>query len=326
MKNHTYILKWATDCLISKGYILQHPTEIVLETPWSNVIRFPTSKGDVYLKQTPPSISLEPKITQLLADQFHASVPTVIAINDDLYCFLMEDAGKSLREYLKNEFRQDLLCQAIKQYTTIQRSIEHHLEPFLALGVPDWRLDKFPKLYHQITNQTEFLKADGITDKELQLLHDLNPKFSEQCEVLSQYQIPETLVQNDFHSNNILFEQNTKKITFIDLGETVITHPFFSLHTCLRQATIHHGVKELDKTYQQLQDACFENWLDLSPKKRLLTGFMLAKQLWPIYSAFGHYRLVIGVDLQAFKAYYVNRPHRLAGYFREYIASTSEAT
>ena len=168
--------------------------------------------------------------------------------------------------------------------------------------------------------QEEFLKADGMTDEELQLLHDLSPQISEQCGSLSKFGIPETLVQTDFHSNNILFNSHTQKITFIDLGETVITHPFFSLHTFLRQTIIHHGVKELDQIYYQLQEACFKNWMEFS-RNRLLEGFKLAKNLWPIYSALGAYRLMSGVDLQAFKSYYADRPHRLVGYFREYISS-----
>ena len=166
MKNHNLILRWATDCLTSKGYALQQPPEIVLETPWSTVVRFSTSKGYVYLKQTPPAISLEPKIIQLLRNQFHASVPFVIARNDDLHGFLMEDAGQTLRAYLKTDFQPDLLLQAIDQHTMIQRSAENHAESFLALGVPDWRLEKLPKLYAQLIHQTAFLKTEGLTDKE----------------------------------------------------------------------------------------------------------------------------------------------------------------
>lgn len=319
---HTPTINWATDYLISKEYSLQHSPEMLIETPWSNVIRFSTSQYDVYLKQMPPAISLDPKIIQLLADQCQASVPVVIATNDSLHCFLMKDAGLNLRSYLKTEFQPDLLCQAIKAFTTIQRSTESHIQSFLALGVPDWRLDKFSKLYDQIIKQTAFLKADGMTDNELKILQDLSPKVAEQCELLSQYQIPETLVQPDFNTNNILFDPSTKKMTLIDLGEIAITHPFFSLHNFLYQATIHHGVKEGDQRWHQLQNACFENWLELATKKRLLEGFMLAKKLWPIYGAFGCYRLMMSVDLQAFRSHYANRPNRLADSFREYIAST----
>lgn len=322
MINHKHIIKWSTDCLTSKGYSLRHLPEIVVETPWSNVIRFSTSSKDVYLKQTPPSIFIEPKIMQLLTNQFHARVPVVIAINDDLHCFLMEDAGQTLRKYLKIEAQPDLLCKAIRQYTTIQRSTENHIESFLALGVPDWRLDKLPYVYDQIINQTALLKSEGITDEELEILRDLNPKITEQCELLSQYRIPETIVQPDFNTNNILFDSNTRKMTLIDLGEIVISHPFFSLHNFLLQAAIHHDLKEPNQIFYQLQDTCFENWLKLTTKNQLLEAFMLIKKLSPIYSALAFHRLMMSVDLQVLKSFYANKPNRLASYFREYAAST----
>jgi hypothetical protein len=86
----------------------------------------------------------------------------------------------------------------------------------------------------RLISETEFLKADGMTGEELQILQDLSPKISEQCELLAQYKIPETLVQPDFNTNNTLLNLITHKITFVDLGEITITHPFFSLGTCTK--------------------------------------------------------------------------------------------
>ena len=327
INNQIHLLKWGTDCLVSNGYSIKHSPEIVLSTPWSTVIRFSTSTGNVYLKQTPPSIylSLEPKLIRLLSEQFHASVPVVIAINNDLYCFLMKDAGKSLRETLKAKFRPELLCQAIKQYAAIQRSTENHIETFFKLGVLDWRLGKLPILYDQMINQSDFLRAEGITDKELQILHDLSPQFLAQCTLLSNYGIPETLGYHDFHDNNVLIDPNTKRMTFIDWGETSIIHPFFSLYTCLQQATTHHGVKEADQTYQKLQDACFENWLGSTTKNQLLEVFILGKQLQPIYCVLTCYRCMTSVDLQAYKSYYANRPSQITRCLREYIGSSGKS-
>ncbi len=321
MKNHRHTIKWATDCLTSKGYSLTGSPEIVVETPWSNVIRFSTSKEDVYLKETPPLLFIKSKILELLKNQLHASVPIVIASSNDLHCFLLKDAGLSLRKYLKTEFQPGLLHQAIKQYTTIQRLAENHIGALLALGAPDWRLNKLPNLYCQLLNQAELLKSEGITNEELKILHDLSPKIYEQCKLLSEYKIPETLVQPDFNTNNTLFDRIRKKMTIIDLGEIVIAHPLFSLHNFLLQATIHHGVKELGQTYYQLQHTYCENWLELVTKKQLTEIFTLIKKVLPIYSALAQYRLMMSVDLQAFKFYYAHRPIKLAGYLREYAAS-----
>lgn len=321
MNDQIQIIKWATDYLASNKYSIKNPPEIVLSTPWSTVIRFTTSIGDIYLKQTPSSIflSLEPQTIRLLSEQFHASVPIVIASNDNLHCFLMKDAGKPLRNTLKTEFKADLLCEAIKQYAAIQRSTEAHIETFLKLGVPDWRLSKLPVLYDQMLNQTDFLKAEGITDEELQKLRDLAPQFAAQCICLSNYGIPETLGYHDFHDNNVLIDPTTKKMTFVDWGETAIIHPFFSLYTCMEQSIKHHGVKKADQTYNKLQDACFENWLGLATKKQLLEVFTLSKQLRPIYCILACYTFMISVDLQAYKSYYANRSSQIAEHFREYM-------
>lgn len=324
MQDFNIFTKWATFCLASKGYAIQHSPEIVLSTPWSVVIRFSTSTEDFYLKQTPPAISAEPQIIKLLSEQFHASVPIVIAINEDLHCFLMHDAGKVLRDTLKEKFSPSLLCQAIKEYAAIQRSTEDNVEKFIKLGVPDWRLSKLPILYDQILKQRDFLKADGMTDKELQTLQGLRPKFLAQCESLSSYGIPETIGIPDFNDNNTLYDPNTRIMTFIDWGEASITHPFFSLYNIIEQSIIHHGIKESDTNHNKLQHACLEEWLGLVTEKRLLKAFNLSKQLRAIYDTLGYYRLMTSVDLQALNSYYANKPNRLAGHLRKYIAFSKE--
>lgn len=321
MNNQTPSLKWATNCLVSNGYSIERSPEIVLSTAWSTVIRFLTSRGNVYLKQTPPAIAGEAKIIQLLSEQFHASVPVVIAANEELHCFLMKDAGQPMRVVLKAKFSSDLLCQAIKQYAEIQRSAENSIESFIQLGVPDWRLDKLPTLYDQMISQEDFLIEDGLTDKDLQTLHDLKPKFSAQCISLSNYKVPETVGIPDFHDNNVLLDPNSNKLTFIDWGESVITHPFFSLNTMLQQTTTHHGIIEGSPTYLKLRDMCFENWSEVVTLNVGEDLFILVKQLYTFYSILGMYRLMNSVDLQAFKSYYATKPdsRRISGFFKKYI-------
>lgn len=45
--------------------------------------RFSTTAGLFYLKQTPHELSMEPAVTKVLLDQFHASVPIIIATNQE---------------------------------------------------------------------------------------------------------------------------------------------------------------------------------------------------------------------------------------------------
>src|SRR5690242_4965856 len=85
------VVQWGYTYLTSHGYVLKSKIqESVQNTPWSYVVRFTTTNGYVYLKHTPKLISLEAAITQILRDQFHTSVPEVIAYNAELSCFLMK--------------------------------------------------------------------------------------------------------------------------------------------------------------------------------------------------------------------------------------------
>ena len=252
----------------------------------------------------------------------HANVPIVIDINQKLYCFLMKDAGNSLRESLQHHFQTDLLCHAIKKYTYIQRAITKQINTFLALGVPDWQLEKLPMLYEQLIGQKEIFQEDGMTIDELHILHKLSPKFSSMCALLSHHKIPATLDHCDFHDNNILIENNTNNITIIDWGETVIAHPFFSMVSCLNNAAYRYALKETDDAYIELQDACLENWLGFTSQDNLLEAIFLTKRLWPIYSSLGFYRLMMSSNTKGFKSYadqYFTPLGRLTGFFREFI-------
>jgi hypothetical protein len=312
--------QWATEYLLSDGYTLNHQPEDVQITPWSHVSRFATSQGDIYLKHTPPALSLEVVVINILHNQLHAPVPTVIGSNPELHCFLMLDAGIPLREYLKNASDKKMLHRAIPHYTQIQRMAEKNIAVFLQLGVPDWRLDKLPFLYEQFIRNEKFLQAEGITSDELHTLKKLQITFTTLCKHLSDYAITETIDHCDFHDNNILIHAHTRDITIIDWGETVITHPFFSLVSYLHQAMHRYALNETDTLFIEIQNACLENWHSVLQENILLACFHLTKKLWPIYAALGFYRLTLSSNAQTFTI----NSGRIAGFIKKFIAENSE--
>lgn len=202
-------------------------TEIVVQTPWSSVVRINAGHERFYLKNTPPLIALEAEIIKLLHDEFHAPVPTVIAHNAELHCFLMKDAGVSLRSILKQKFDTDLLCKAILQFTSLQITILEHVDKFINMGVPDWRLNKLPDLYQQAILQKDLLISDGLSASEVNELEQMVEKMGYLCEKLSGYSIKSSIVQPDFNDNNTVIDDKSQAITMIDLGEISISHPFF---------------------------------------------------------------------------------------------------
>lgn len=295
------IIQWAFEYLSSHGYKLKNNLpENVQSTPWSYVVRFVTSDGYIYLKHTPELIALEADIIKILHDQFHAFVPEVIAHNFELNCFLMKDAGRTLREILKQKFDVSLFCKAINQFTSTQLAIADHVNILIDIGVPDWRLDKLPALYMQLLSKKEMLITDGLSEKEISELKKLLPTVSGLCKKLSSYAIKQSIVQPDFNDNNTLIADDFQKITMIDLGEIAISHPFFSLLNCLQQAKKHHGLTDEDDAYQQLMDACLKNYMDFESKENLLDAFEIAKIIWFIYGALASERLMLACDKSKF--------------------------
>ncbi len=152
--SHQALITWGVKTLLALGYTLKtKQPEIVQETPWSYVARFLTSNGFVYLKQTPQKLALEASILDVLHKQFHAPVPEVIANNERLNCFLMKDAGQSLRGLLKHAFDEMLLLKAIAQFTALQRVVAEQFDVLLNMGVPDYRLEKLPELYRALLSK-----------------------------------------------------------------------------------------------------------------------------------------------------------------------------
>ncbi|MDF1796534.1 MAG: aminoglycoside phosphotransferase family protein [Coxiellaceae bacterium] len=319
-KTNLSIDQWGYEQLLSLGYVLKNKTpEIVQQTPWSYVVRFKTNDGLVYLKQMPEQLSLEAEITKILHDQFDAPVPVVLAPNDQLHCFLMKDAGVALRSLLKNTFDVDLFCKAINQFAEVQLAVADHAKIFLDIGVPDWRLDKLIDLYAQLLCQNDILIADGLAENEITDLQKLLPTVSALCDKLSSYAIQPTLVQCDFHDNNILVNESTHAITFIDLGEIVIAHPFFSLNGCLWQARKHHGLTSDDEAYKQLLVAGLKPFEKFETMPRLLEALELVNRVWLMYGALAQYRLRLACDQAAFLSY--QQHGKLAGALKEFLAT-----
>lgn len=289
--------QWAEHTLISLGLTLQsNLPEIIQQTPWSHVLRFVTSQGVVYLKQTPKALALEAEIIQSLREHCHASVPEIIACNAKLHCFLMKDAGKSLRTLLKQQFDERLMCKAIEQFTSLQIRVADHIDILFNIGVPDWRLKHFPNLYRQLLSKKEVLLSDGLSELEISQLESYLPQLIHYCETLSEFALTETLVQPDFNDNNTVVDEKTQKMTIIDLGEIAISHPFFSLLNCLQQMTKHYGLTEKDTSYLRIKEACLKNFMSFGSNKDLLSALKIASILFPIYSALAHHRLLLACD------------------------------
>jgi hypothetical protein len=310
-----------TDALTWAMMLLPAPiiyTEIVVQTPWSSVLRLKTEHEIFYLKTTPALIALEAEIIKMLHQKFHAPVPTVIAYNAHLHCFLMKDAGISLRSILKKQFDTDLLCKAIEQFTDLQITVADHVDAFIDIGVPDWRLNKLPDLYGQAILEKDLLIAAGLSESEISELNTLHPKIIYLCEELSRYNIKPSIVQPDFNDNNTLIHEQSGAITIIDLGEIAISHPFFSLLNCLHVIKKHHGLTESDQRYIEIQQACFKNYMPCESEKNLSEAIKISHLLWFVYGLLASDRLIQACGQEVLLSF---QPSKLSEMLRQMIVS-----
>ena len=145
MENNPCI-NWAAGFLKANGYRLKHAPKLIQSTPWSTVWRFETGVGFIYLKKSIQEFFIETKLIHLIDQLIHDCVPKVVAVNVELNCFLMLDAGVTLRERFKHKFDAGLLIEAINKYTALQCAVSSKIDTLIEFGIPDWRLQKFPEL------------------------------------------------------------------------------------------------------------------------------------------------------------------------------------
>ncbi|MCX7123713.1 MAG: aminoglycoside phosphotransferase family protein [Gammaproteobacteria bacterium] len=286
------MVEWAQAYFARQSELLQGFEEVRI-MPWSQVYRITISKHKViYLKHMSPPFAIEARLLQYWARQQNNQVPKILAANADLNCFLMEDSGECLRPLLKENYRMEWVCKALQSYAKLQQHEVQNLNKLLALGVPDWRLAKLPGLYAELIGRTAFLKAEGLSDQEIQSLHDLKPKVAEMCQRLSAFPVPETLEHGDFQDNNILLQGD--RLIVNDWGDAVISHPFFSLVSFLDSARRNHGILEGSaEVHSKLRDTYLDAWLEYASKDKIMECFELAQHLGAIKFAISFYRVAL---------------------------------
>ena len=284
---------WARQYLLDRGMAgqLSEP-EIVISAPWSEVVRFHTDKGAIYLKTTPERLALEAPIIEVMQSEYACHVPTLIGVNAPLHSFLMEDAGVRLRSLLKSNFDTSLASQGIQLFTQWQMDVAHHISPLLNLGVPDWRLENMPSIFEGFLRNKNFWEAIAIDEELHHSLMAVVPAIQALCEKLQSYNIPPSFVQPDCNDNNLLIDPTTQRITLIDVGEIVISHPLFSVVNYLYVLEKHHRVSFSEAVYTAIRTSALEAFLVREKEDRLVDALSIVTQLWPVYWALSQYRLV----------------------------------
>ena len=101
----------------------------------------------------------------------------------------------------------------------------------------------------------------------------------------------------------------------LDLGEAVITHPFFSLHNCLHRAKENFNLSVNQN--QKLLFSCLKPWIEIESIENLNDIMGIIGECWSIHSVPGEYRLIQSVNHEGFQK--LHRKGRLANNLRVWL-------
>lgn len=292
------IIQWGFDNLDAKGCAPKQPPEIVIETPWSTVIRFSTASGSFYLKQTPKDLFIEPEIIKAIQKNMpNSPTPAILFENHEANCFLMNSCGDhSLRTKFNGTIEPELLFKGLKSYIMIMRSFEHNLDGLLAMGVPDWRIERIPALYVELLEKKDMLQAEGLASDEIDKLMQLAPKIRAIGESIVEGSIKETLMNGDFNENNLIIDESTQQISIIDWGESVISHPFLSVAAHMRNNARRYKLEMEGPLLNNLKQKCLSCWLDIANMSEIDRTYENIQRLLPIFSALALDRLQVATQ------------------------------
>lgn len=319
MKQYQQSLDWAERYLADMLGAKVQSHQRLSDTPYSVVYKLDTHKAIFYLKLVPEELFIEAKILDFLNRSGCKHIPKLMTSNEQLQCFIMSSCGDdTLRHRFNGIIDIESLKQGVTNYTSIQRFLENKVDALLDLGLPDWRLERFPELYHQLVQQEELLANDGLTKKEIARLNMLYPVCAKLCEELAEFNLPETINHCDYHENCMLIDDATKTISIIDWGESVITHPFFSLAGILWNLAYFNNLKQSDVDYLTIQKFYFSAWQGLYKQENLLEAYAQANQLNGVYAALTYERLYSATDKQEKKVQDENKGS-IAGCLQSFI-------
>lgn len=222
------------------------------------------------------------------------NIPTVVAKNNELNCFLTQSCGvQSLRDVFQNGFDINLFIKGIKTYRNIQLSTVNNIQDFLNISVPDWRIEKYPSLYIEAISDTNYLIDNGLSSTQINTLQSLVPRIQSLCDELSQFNISNSFSASDLHDGNMILNENGE-IFILDLGEAAIDNQIFSLSYCLSRISGRYNIYEKSMEYSKLKVACFE---EIAPSYiEINKAHSIVKKLLPFYFFLIHKRLFDSTD------------------------------
>jgi hypothetical protein len=288
---------WIQEELARLEVSMTGPIEQIHLQPWSTVLKTPTDTGDVFFKASAEGLVFEPALTQALYQWRPDCVPQLLAVDEKRGWMLMVDGGQRVREAFGQGLGIHHWSEILAKYAGLQITLAGHVDELLSFGVRDRRLAVLPDLYMEIVADENWFLIDqpnGISGAEHQRLMNGAPKFTEMCQRLAAYSIPESLHHNDLHDGNIFIRNG--RYLFFDWGDSSISHPFFSMRTVTVSIENTFELEENDPLIQEFGRGYLDHWTEFQKRENLDKAYDIAKRIWSISTAVKYWTFLSQIE------------------------------
>jgi hypothetical protein len=258
----------------------------------SNVLRIPTTDGDVYFKAIAHSTTIEPTgpdplpllfaheplFLQKASEDHPGGVPAPLAIDSQRAWMLLPDLGTPLAA----ETDVEVWIDAVRRHARLQRSYVDHPERLLELTCVDRRLAVLDAELERVLGPTP--ATDRLEPHERAQLPIRAKQLREAISELSSIGLPETLLHGDLHPGNVAVRDS--QVLAFDWTDASWSHPFLDLVTFIEEE------RSPLSADPRVLDAYLSEWEEYATPTDLRHALDLATQLGALHQTMTYAHLL----------------------------------
>jgi len=291
------LVAWSRERLSEAGHAVVGEPQPMKARAWGSVLHWDLPDGRFWLKTVGIGLRHEPALVDALARWAPEHVLTPVAVDPSRGWIVLPDGGPTLREVSGDQHDVAHWERLLPSYAELQREVMGQVEEMLAIGVPDFRVERLVDeldLSLALPPDEQGVGAeDGATLEQLEQVRALRPKVAHWAEELASYRIPASINHDDVHDGNV-FASPDGNLRVFDWGDASVAPVVTSLLVALRAASLRLEVPYGSAELYRLRDAYLEAWTDLVPVDDLRAATALALRLGAISRSRCYVRALAG--------------------------------
>ena len=246
----------------------------------SSVWRLTSGGSRIYLKASPRFFASEVAITRDVATRFPEVSPFLIAADIEEGWALMEDLGDLT---LSKSDEPKLWSATMRTIALVQHGYAERTNVLERMGIESRTTESIVETLMDWVEEPSRASLRVFQSENEAVLRRLASRLDEVETIerrLSKLRIPRSLEHGDLDSTNVFIRNGSPVL--MDWSDACISHPFFTPLTPTQA-----------RRHPELVDAYVSEWAEFGTVEGLRNGFMMAKSLAALESAFHYHRNIV---------------------------------